>query len=145
MLHVVTGGAYNGKSAWVRAYYQLEHHENFQWISAYQNEACPKVFSDRDLLILEGIEQWILGWINTKNTTDFRSYGQWMINNWAEWELRKVGRTLVIIGTDISKGIVPMDKSIRTWRDVTGWFYQDLVKKCNRLDLIWYGIQRQLK
>jgi adenosyl cobinamide kinase/adenosyl cobinamide phosphate guanylyltransferase len=62
-----------------------------------------------------------------------------------QWEREITGRQLVVIGSDITKGIVPIDKEDRKWRDMTGWVYQDIVKKSERVDLIWYGINQQLK
>lgn len=59
--------------------------------------------------------------------------------------MEKPSRKLVIIGTDISKGIVPLEKENRLWRDFTGWVYQDLVAKAERVDVIWYGINQIMK
>ena len=52
---------------------------------------------------------------------------------------------VILIGTDITKGIVPIEAENRVWRDVTGRVYQDTVSICNRVDLIWYGINKRLK
>lgn len=51
----------------------------------------------------------------------------------------------MLIGSDISKGIVPMAAEDRWWRDTTGWVYQDLVSAAERVDVIWYGISQKLK
>ncbi|WP_174616007.1 bifunctional adenosylcobinamide kinase/adenosylcobinamide-phosphate guanylyltransferase [Virgibacillus ihumii] len=146
-MHVVTGGAYNGKSAWVKEHYRLEGEKHFRWIDACQDMSCPNAMSDlkQDLVIFEGIEQWVWNWIKKRQPEDPRDFGKQIIGDWTGWEQSKAGRTLVVIGVDISKGIVPMNQEMRLWRDVTGWSYQDLVKNCDRLDLIWYGIQKQLK
>ena len=55
------------------------------------------------------------------------------------------GRMVILIGSDITKGIVPIEAENRVWRDVTGRVYQDTVSICNRVDLIWYGINKRLK
>lgn len=146
-MHIITGGAYNGKSAWVRDFYQLNNGKHFRWISAYKEEGCPDDLSvvNESLIVLEGVEQWILRWIEDHPSADHREMGRRLIQDWVNWELEDNDRMLVIIGTDISKGIVPMERNIRMWRDTTGWFYQDLVEKSNRFDLVWYGIQKQLK
>lgn len=146
-MHIITGGAYNGKSAWVREYYQLNNCKHFRWISAYKVGKYPEDLSvfNEQIIILEGVEQWIFGLIEDCPSANHREMGRKLIQNWVSWEQGNIERKLVIIGTDISKGIVPMDQNSRMWRDTTGWFYQDLVKNSNRFDLVWYGIQKRLK
>jgi adenosylcobinamide kinase / adenosylcobinamide-phosphate guanylyltransferase len=144
-MHFITGGAYNGKSAWIRRYYQLNNRGKFRWISAYKDENFPDDLSiyNEKLIVLEGAEQWILKMIEDNSSCDHREKGRQFIEAWINWE--DLDRQLVVIGTDISKGIVPMEAKNRIWRDTTGWFYQDLVAKCDRFDLVWYGIAKQLK
>ncbi|ASK61850.1 hypothetical protein CFK37_06595 [Virgibacillus phasianinus] len=146
-MHVVTGGAYNGKSAWVRQHYLVDDSTDYHWLSAYQSEPCPDDLSvlSKNIVVCEGVEQWVLQWIENQSITEVRTMGRGLIAKWLDWEQTTAQRKLVIIGSDISKGIVPVESKMRTWRDVTGWFYQDLVKQCDRLDLIWYGINKQLK
>ncbi|WP_106496487.1 bifunctional adenosylcobinamide kinase/adenosylcobinamide-phosphate guanylyltransferase [Lentibacillus sp. Marseille-P4043] len=145
-MHIVTGGAYNGKSAWVRKFYQLDNVSNWHWIAAY-DETCPKDLAafGQDLIVLNGVEHWVYKWSETQSISEIRDFGRAIISNWVNWEDEKACRKLVVIGSDISKGIVPMEQQMRAWRDATGWFYQDLVEKCDRLDMIWYGVQTQLK
>ena len=52
---------------------------------------------------------------------------------------------IIVIGTDITKGIVPIEKENRVWRDLTGRVFQDTASICERVDLIWYGISKRLK
>lgn len=145
-MHFITGGAYNGKSAWVRDFYHLDNEtKSSHWISAYQDDELPKDFSihGENRIILEGMEQWILKLIERDAYS--REIGNKLIQNWIDWEESHADRKIVVIGVDISKGIVPIEKKNRLWRDLTGWFYQDLVKHCERVDLIWYGIPKKLK
>lgn len=142
ILHVVLGGAYNGKANWVRRVYNID--KAVEWISAYENDDFPEeILSSSSFLVIEGIEKWLY----TKVTMDEwdRNDGIEIIANWQAWVDQKQGRQLIIIGIDISKGIVPVEAKQRKWRDMTGWFYQDLVSSCERFDLIWYGINQQLK
>lgn len=146
-MHVITGGAYNGKSAWVREYYQLDGNKDYRWISAYNEDGLPDglSFYGEKLIILEGVEQWILQLIEKYPSNDHREMGKRFIQAWLGWEQKGLDQQLVVIGTDISKGIVPLEPINRMWRDTTGWFYQDLVVRCDRFDLVWYGISKQLK
>jgi len=51
----------------------------------------------------------------------------------------------ILIGDEIGCGIVPVDALEREWRDETGWVYQFLVSKAERVDRVWAGIGQILK
>lgn len=146
-MHVITGGAYNGKAAWVNKHYQLELKDHVRWLSAYRGDTCPETIMtlDQNMLIFSGVELWVKDWLQQEDLETFRDKGRRIIREWLNWERQADGKKLVVIGSDISKGIVPMEKEMRDYRDTTGWFFQDLVESCSRLDLVWYGIARQLK
>jgi adenosyl cobinamide kinase/adenosyl cobinamide phosphate guanylyltransferase len=50
-----------------------------------------------------------------------------------------------VIGSDITKGVVPLEKENRIWRDLTGWAYQDTAAKAEKVDIIWYGLNQTMK
>ena len=54
-------------------------------------------------------------------------------------------RDKILIGDEIGCGIVPTDAFEREWRDETGWIYQFLSSKANRVDRVWAGIGQTLK
>ncbi|HLR52568.1 MAG TPA: bifunctional adenosylcobinamide kinase/adenosylcobinamide-phosphate guanylyltransferase [Candidatus Avamphibacillus sp.] len=145
-MHVITGGAYNGKANWVKKTYELNN-TSYTWLSAYKSTPCPEdlLTYDTPCIILEGVEQWIKKKIEEKGSTFNRDDGRVLIKRWLDWEKQDESHQLIIIGTDISKGIVPIKQEDRLWRDLTGWFYQDLVKHSERFDVIWYGINQQFK
>src|SRR5699024_9547212 len=103
-----------------------------------------KLQGKSQLIAWEGVEEWIRQAIVTGKTFN-RQVGKEVINQWDMLTKERDDRQLVIIGTDISKGIVPIDANDRLWRDVTGWFFQDLVARCKRFDIVWYGISRRMK
>ncbi|GAM12206.1 hypothetical protein SAMD00020551_0337 [Mesobacillus selenatarsenatis SF-1] len=74
-----------------------------------------------------------------------RQKWQSLIQKWLEWENQDSQRKVILIGCDISKGIVPMVSEDRRWRDITGWIYQDIMSVAERADVIWYGISQKLK
>ena len=117
------------------------------WLSAYQDAPLTEDFNhiNSDLLVLEGIEIWLKEL--TKTYDSYRSREIWIqtIDQWLIWERAKPQRKLVVIGTDITKGIVPVEKENRLWRDVTGWAYQDLAAKAEKVDVIWYGLNQTIK
>ncbi|MGP4079494.1 bifunctional adenosylcobinamide kinase/adenosylcobinamide-phosphate guanylyltransferase [Pseudalkalibacillus sp. R45] len=146
-MHFVTGGAYNGKRAWVKNLYDLPTIDNFHWVSAYEGKNLLEdpIQIRSQLLILEGVELWIKEMILQRDIDETRSSWNRKLIQWQRWENENQKNRVILIGTDISKGIVPLEISVRTWRDVTGWCYQDTATKADRVDLIWYGIHQRIK
>lgn len=144
-MHFVTGGAYNGKSKWVKNFYGLT--EDHCWKSAYDQQKIPLNVSRfyGEVVVLEGVEQWIKGLTVDSGHEECRAIWQSLLGIWRSWESEQQARTVVIIGADITKGIVPMEKEDRDWRDLTGWAFQDLAAVADRVDVIWYGLNQQLK
>ena len=142
-MHFITGGAFNGKREWVKKTYGLTD----AWISAYQETALPTdlIKVDSDLLVLEGVEIWIKELTETNDSFRCREIWKQTIRHWLLWEQENYQRKLVVIGTDITKGIVPVEKENRLWRDVTGWAYQDLAAQSDKIDIIWYGCNQTIK
>lgn len=140
-MHFITGGAFNGKRAWVKKIYP-----NGYWHSAYKGDHIPKEIPVSDnLLILEGIELWLRDLSMEYDSTQCLKIWNNCLEQWMLWENSQENRKLVIIATDITKGIVPMESENRLWRDVTGWAYQQLAAKAVKVDLIWYGINQPIK
>ncbi|NEX78096.1 hypothetical protein G4Z05_04225 [Bacillus thermocopriae] len=144
-MHFITGGAFNGKKAWVKKTYRVTKDD--PWISAYKNDLIPINLNgiDRNLIILEGAEQWIKKLTEIHNSTKSRELWNHYLNQWSSWEKEKPERQIVVIGTDITKGIVPLEAENRLWRDVTGWAFQDLAAKSDKIDVIWYGMNQSIK
>ncbi|MBS8263884.1 hypothetical protein DYI25_05460 [Mesobacillus boroniphilus] len=142
-MHFVTGGAFNGKSNWVRKQYHLDDHEH-SWYSSYKEDEIP-VLNSQKITILEGVEVWVRQVTRSIPADESREKWQSLVREWLKWESEDRQRKLVLIGSDISKGIVPIAAEDRLWRDTTGWVYQDLVSAAERVDVIWYGISQTLK
>ncbi|MDQ0218588.1 hypothetical protein ELQ35_04300 [Peribacillus cavernae] len=146
-MHFVTGGAYNGKSRWVKEYNNGKGFVFDRWFSAYHGNDLP---TDLRMLVankvvLEGIEQYIKEESLLTDTHTCRETWRKRLEDWEVWEKSGQMRQLVMIGTDITKGIVPLERGNRKWRDLTGWVYQDLSSKADRVDVIWYGLNKQIK
>lgn len=142
-MHFVTGGAFNGKSKWVKEFYQLDEVPH-QWVSAYRGETAVE-FDRNAPVIMEGIEVWLRNGLKASAVGEVRERWKNQLVTWLDWEKEDIHRKIVLIGTDITKGIVPMEAEDRKWRDVTGWAYQDIAAVSDRVDLIWYGINRKIK
>ncbi|MED3562937.1 bifunctional adenosylcobinamide kinase/adenosylcobinamide-phosphate guanylyltransferase [Bacillus xiapuensis] len=144
-MHFITGGAFNGKRKWVRKTYPIRINE--QWKSAYQNASFPIKLREHqvELLVLEGMEMWVKALMKEYEPDHFRRIWKDCLNHWVLWERAEKNRQLVVIGTDITKGIVPMEKENRLWRDLTGWAFQDIAAIADRVDVIWYGLNQTIK
>lgn len=146
-MHFVVGGAFNGKAKWVKQHYEQS---KLDWRSAYhpsfQKERFADVSTFTDCTVLEGVEQYVNAYLSLQQNADkLREMFNEQVKAWHHWENELEERNLIIIGNDLSKGIVPVNQEDRLWRDVTGWCYQDLTAQADRVDLIWYGIARRLK
>jgi adenosyl cobinamide kinase/adenosyl cobinamide phosphate guanylyltransferase len=137
-MHFVFGGAFNGKRKWVKHTYK-EH--EMKWISAYDDPALPQLAETDGLLVLEGLEVWVKGFITSgSGVKETAAFFEQMVPQWAE------GCTgLVLIGTEIGKGIVPVNEEDRMWRDACGYVYQRIAQQAETVDQIWYGISTRLK
>ncbi|WP_156289608.1 bifunctional adenosylcobinamide kinase/adenosylcobinamide-phosphate guanylyltransferase [Oceanobacillus salinisoli] len=141
-MRFITGGAFNGKRAWVK-----KNYPEAEWISAYKGEPLVENFGvlQSSAVVLEGIELWTKELSAKMTINQAREYWRKVLEDWLEWENLASNRKIIVIGTDITKGIVPMEKENRNWRDLTGWVYQDLSFRCERVDVIWYGINQTIK
>src|SRR5699024_12122149 len=89
-MHVVTGGAYNGKARWVKAFYGLDNKPH-TWLSAYKNNVKSLSNIHSNFLVVEGLEQCVLN--EVENYADLkREYGKVLIRRLKEWEDRKSTR-----------------------------------------------------
>ncbi|MGI8314642.1 bifunctional adenosylcobinamide kinase/adenosylcobinamide-phosphate guanylyltransferase [Halobacillus mangrovi] len=129
----VTGGAYNGKAEWVRQTL-LINERGVTWIDVSSEEI---VLPETNTLVLENLEYLV----RENEITNVEEKLEKIIY----WEKGNGSRTVVLIGTDITKGIVPLERSDREWRDRTGFLYQKMMKKADRAYLIWFGLVEKLK
>jgi adenosylcobinamide kinase / adenosylcobinamide-phosphate guanylyltransferase len=144
-MHFIIGGAFNGKRAWVKNTYSV--YKNKHWVSAYDNHSIPinLIEFEGDVVILEGVEIWLKDLTAKYDVNRSREIWANCLEKWLSWEQEEIHRKLIIIGTDITKGIVPIDAENRQWRDVTGWAFQDTAAKSEQVDVIWYGLNQTIK
>ncbi|WP_042356012.1 bifunctional adenosylcobinamide kinase/adenosylcobinamide-phosphate guanylyltransferase [Bacillus rubiinfantis] len=142
-MHFVTGGAFNGKRAWVK-----NHYQQAEWYSAYDNQPLPRKLMglvSGDILVLEGIELWLKSLALQYKQWECCEIWRQYLETWLAWEMANPERRIVVIGTDITKGIVPIESADRCWRDMVGWAFQDVAAVSAQVDLIWYGLNQTIK
>ncbi|WP_342560240.1 bifunctional adenosylcobinamide kinase/adenosylcobinamide-phosphate guanylyltransferase [Psychrobacillus sp. FSL W7-1457] len=125
-MHVIFGGAFNGKRAFVEKKLAGRH---VQWIDAGE-ELPTTLFPDKEILVITG----------------FETLQQDQLNIWythlKKWDAEK---EVYVIATEIGRGIVPMEASMRKLRDDVGRFYQQLFAVAESVTRIWYGIPQTIK
>lgn len=124
-MHVYIGGAYNGKSDYVKKQLALAGRE-MTW---YDGELPPKGISP---IVVNNLHQWL---------AQFEGEEAEAIELWTE---RLSNRACIVILTDIGRGIVPMDAKSRAYRDRCGRLYQALIAQAEEVTQIWYGIAKKI-
>lgn len=130
-MHVFIGGAFNGKTTYVKNWLATKGKEG-QWLTAQQLVTTTIPLSDEPLVITN-IEEWV-----EVTKIDERQAIQRLA------QVTKRHETIFIL-TDVGRGLVPLEREYRQLRDTCGRIYQYLLKEANEVTRIWYGIGQQIK
>src|SRR5699024_3623989 len=122
---------------WVISKLEKKGIKEVEIFNGYELNAIEPKSDLRNTTIIFGLEKMIQNF--GENEKPRETFLYWL-ERWLKWEKEKEERNLYLIGTDIGKGIVPMEKELRVYRDIVGYCFQDVVKKAERVDVIWYGI-----
>jgi adenosylcobinamide kinase / adenosylcobinamide-phosphate guanylyltransferase len=142
-MHFITGGAFHGKAEWVSIHYNISQKDK-DWFLLKDTLPHLQDLKGTNRVVLEGLE-YVVHSIVLQKREHVRDELRHLLDSWLKWEASDRKNKLILIGADIGKGIVPMEKERRIWRDLNGWFFQDIVKRADRVDIIWYGISQLLK
>jgi adenosyl cobinamide kinase/adenosyl cobinamide phosphate guanylyltransferase len=124
----VFGGAYQGKLNWCRKNYKIREEDIFFCQKEKQAEL------DLGKKVISGIHFYI--------------YSLLLKGKDPEKEMEELLPCLkdkIVIGDDISSGIVPMDQMDRAWRDHTGKVMQLLAKEADSVIRVFCGIGEVIK
>lgn len=125
-MHIIIGGAYNGKREYVRTMLAGREVEWREVGHSYNSDAIRTI-------VISGIEKWLA-------ETDLSEADA------IDYVLAAVaGRDVIVVLTDIGRGIVPIDAQQRKLRDVCGRLYQRLMAEADEVTRIWYGVAQTLK
>lgn len=143
-MHFITGGYFNGKAKWVRDQFGLSERSDYLWLSAYQSNKLELPFQNKEkqLLIIEGVEQYIKKWIDLDiDIQIIRAQAKDLVEKALNWEQAHKNNELILIGTDISKGIVPIEKRIDSGEILRDGCIRILLQLLIRF--IWFGMVSQ--
>ncbi|WP_431029787.1 bifunctional adenosylcobinamide kinase/adenosylcobinamide-phosphate guanylyltransferase [Lysinibacillus sp. LZ02] len=130
-MHIVIGGAYNGKRKYVYDRVEKPYTE-------FEGIIPDTYFTKDETVIISGFEQLVMA---------YRTYDELQVAEIIVTKLKKlVSETNVIcICNDLGRGVVPIDKEERFLRDACGRVYQKLFQEAQSVTRIWYGLAERLK
>jgi adenosyl cobinamide kinase/adenosyl cobinamide phosphate guanylyltransferase len=143
-MHLIFGGAYQGKLDYAKERYGLEDKDIF-FCGAGEGECpgppckefkeCPAETSiDFNKKAVYHLEEFILACVrNGKDAADY------LAANRGKWE------DTVFICTDISSGVVPVDQELRAWREMTGRTLIYLGKEAEEVTRMFCGLPQKIK
>jgi len=128
-MHIVFGGAYNGKRQYVLAQLANEPYEEYS--GEIPSEASKTV-------IISNFEQLVM---------PYRQMDELEVAKTIVTQITALSKQakVICICNDIGRGIVPIDKDERFIRDACGRVYQALFKEAESIVRIWYGIAERIK
>ena len=125
-MHLILGGRYMGKESYARDLYK-----NFAEFYNLEIDSPEKISSPGLITNLHMGVKFLLG----KNLNPLEFFMSKL----------EILRESVIIGDEISSGVIPIDEFSRKWRDETGRLYQFLASQADIVDRIFAGLSLRLK
>ncbi|MGE7622121.1 bifunctional adenosylcobinamide kinase/adenosylcobinamide-phosphate guanylyltransferase [Viridibacillus sp. NPDC096237] len=133
-MHVFIGGAYNGKRDYVRNWLEEQGKKDIAWLESELPMSAPEAST----IVVSGLENVVAEHLGVAEDTLASELLQ---------RLQVLGteKELIVIVTEMGRGVVPIDANTRKIRDVCGRFYQGLFKISPQITRIWYGIAETIK
>lgn len=126
-MHIVIGGAFNGKRAYVKR----------RWDATWYDGTLPETANGT--VVIVGLEGILQAYLEEDEQHVAARFAQKLI------ALDATCDELIVILTDMGRGVVPIERASRQLRDTCGRLYQELFKHATTITHIWYGIPEILK
>ncbi|AIY06397.1 hypothetical protein Plano_2432 [Planococcus sp. PAMC 21323] len=130
-MHIVFGGAFNGKRQYVK---NLIQNEKASWYEG----VLPQAIVDDSIMVIAGVEHWV------KKELEQGLTEQQIVEQIKE-TLHYNSSQQIWVLTDLNRGIVPTERIEREMRDLVGRLYQFLFTEAQQITRIWYGIPQTIK
>lgn len=128
-MNLIFGGAYQGKLAYAKNKIGADDRDVFV---CQKDNGIPKIdFNNR---IIYGLENFTFACV--KNGIEAKDYLEANIDKLKE---------ATVICTDISQGVVPMDKDLRAWREMNGRAMIYLNSRADSVTRVFCGIPQIIK
>lgn len=95
--------------------------------------------------MLQGLEALLKQQLIEKREEEILENMVLFFQNLVKWEAEEIGRRAVLIGSDITKGIVPVEAENRAWRDLAGRTFREAAGSADEVDVIWHGLNQKVK
>lgn len=132
-MHLIFGGAYQGKLDYARERYQLEDQDIFI-CSAGEGECSSAPEIDFTRKAVYRLEEFVMCCVRCG--TEAKDYLEADRDKWGD---------SVMICTDISAGVVPCDKELRAWREMVGRTLMFLGKEAEEVTRVFCGLPQKIK
>ena len=135
-MQVILGGAYNGKRQYVKE--QLQH-VAAQQVFLFEG-SLPQLgmYNKEQYVVIAGFEKLVKSLLHLSEDEIADELYIKIVQLSTE-------TNVICICTDMSRGVVPIEKEQRQLRDTCGRLYQKLCGKSDQVVRIWYGIPQLLK
>lgn len=130
-MHIVFGGAFNGKRQYVK---NLIQNEKASWYEG----VLPQAIVDDSIMVIAGVEHWV------KKELEQGLTEQQIVEQIKE-TLHYNSSQQIWVLTDLNRGIVPTERIEREMRDLVGRLYQFLFTEAQQITRIWYSIPQTIK
>lgn len=134
-MHLIFGGAYQGKLDYAKNRYQLEDQDIFFCSAGDAGEGCPSGPQiDYNKKAVAHLESFVLCCVRSGQEAK-----ELLAAHREEWE------ETVFLCTDISAGIVPYEKEMRDWREMVGRTLTYLGKEAKEVTRVFCGLPQKIK
>ncbi|HML36571.1 MAG TPA: bifunctional adenosylcobinamide kinase/adenosylcobinamide-phosphate guanylyltransferase [Bacillota bacterium] len=139
-MHLIFGGAYQGKLDYAKERYGLGDGDIFSCDgpsiddTGTDGPSIDRLAIDFKKKAVYRLEEFVLCCMRCG-----KEAGDYLRENRAEWE------DTVFICTDISSGVVPLDKELRAWREMTGRTLTYLGKEAKEVTRVFCGLPQRIK
>jgi len=148
-MELIFGGAYQGKLDYAKEKYNIDEDavfyckdidscdtpdEAIALLQPVKTIQRLEARSGREIRIINNFENFV--YANVVNNLNPLTYIS---------ENEKFFENKIVILTDISQGVVPMQQDLRTWRDTNGRVMAQLAKKATSVTRIFCGLPQVLK
>ncbi len=134
-IHLIFGGAYQGKLDYALSEYEVRTEEVFNC-----SEDNTKL--DFSKPIINDLQKFVMACV--KNNVEAKDSFLEQLEVYDK-NNNRVLNDRVLICTDVSQGIVPMEKELRDWREMCGRLMAYLGRSCQRVTRVFCGIPQEVE
>ncbi len=117
---------------------RVEKHKEFRkesFITIEESKDLTKVIKKGNSYLVDCISMWLFNNLQESETTLLKQL---------EF-LKEIEADIVFVLNEVTSGVIPFDKKSRKFVDMTGIIGQELVKICDEVYEVKFGIQNRLK